>query len=352
MNSFIKLRGKDKHSFLQAKYEYYRTFNTYAVIVSCLASITYFVSDCQLFNRFAWETLLPRTFILLPLALFLIINSKCRNYRIMTILSLLVAHAIMWCTIWAIYFLPIKTHASEGFIIMQLVFLTVSYCTPFQYSLVSNIMLIANILISNTFNHYENLDIMLSLGIPCTLGITAMSYVMSGVYYDNYMTKHQLEDSLVMDPLTQVYNRNKMHSITKDDKFTFENNECVSILMTDIDYFKNVNDTYGHDKGDIILKTVADIIKSCTRSGDYIIRWGGEEFVVIMPNCPLNEAINVAERIRKNIEDNKNPITPITISLGVSKYDNENYENGITAADKALYKAKQNGRNKVVCHIE
>ncbi len=352
MNSFIKLRGKDKHRFLQAKYEYYRTFNTYAVIVSCLASITYFVSDCQLFDRFAKETLLPRTFILLPLALFLIINSKCKNYRIMSILSLLIGHAIMWCTIWAIYYLPIKTHASEGFIIMQLVFLTVSYCAPFQYSLASNLGLIANILISNLFNHYENLDIMLSLGIPCTLGITATSYVMSGVYYDNYITKHQLEDSLVMDPLTQVYNRNKMPSITKEGKFTFENNVCVSILMTDIDYFKKVNDTYGHDKGDIILKTVAAIIKSCTRSGDYIIRWGGEEFVIIMPNCPINEAVNVAERIRKNVEDNKNPITPITISLGVAKYDNENYKNGISEADKALYEAKHSGRNKVVCHIE
>lgn len=349
MNTFLKLKGKEKQDFLQSKYEYYRTYNTYAVIVACLASITYFISDCQLFGRFAWETLLPRCFILIPLAIFLFINSRCHNYKIMTVLSELMVHMIMWCTIWAIVYLPDKTHASEGFIIMQLVFLAISFCAPFGLSTISNFMIIGNILISNTFNHYENLDIMLSLGLPCIFGITATNYVLSGMYYDNYITKHQLEDSLVLDPLTKVYNRHKLPSISKDGKFTFERNEIVSILMTDIDHFKDVNDTYGHDKGDIVLQSVANVIKSCTRSGDYIIRWGGEEFVVIMPNCGIMEASYVAERIRLNVEADDNSVCPITISIGVAQYDKVHYKNAIKQADTALYQAKENGRNRVVC---
>lgn len=352
MNSFIKLRGAEKKAFLQSKFEYYRSYNTWAVTISCLGSLTYFISDCQLFGRFAWETLFPRSAILIPLVIFLIVNRKCRDYRIMTVFSELIVHMIMWCTIWSIYYLPDKTHASEGFIIMQLVFLVISFATPFEVSSISHMLVFANILVSNTFNHYANLDIMLSLGLPCMFGIIATNYVLCGAYYDNYTTKHQLEDSLVLDPLTRVYNRHKLPSITKDGQFTFEHNGVVSILMTDIDWFKNVNDTHGHDKGDIVLKSVAEVIKTCTRSGDYIFRWGGEEFVVIMPNCPIKEASFVAERIRLHVEANENGVCPITISIGVSAYDGSDYQNAITQADKALYEAKQNGRNQVITFTE
>ncbi len=350
MNNYMKLKGEERKAFLQSKFEYYRTYNTYAVLFSCLASITYFISDCQLFERFAWETLIPRCSILLPLTIFLIVNHHCRNYRIMTLFTQVIVHMIMWCTIWAIYYLPIKTHASEGFIIMQLVFLAASFCSPFGLSTISNSLIMANILISNNFNHYENLDIMISLGLPCIAGITATNYVLGGVYYDNYTTKHLLQDSLVLDPLTNAYNRHILPSITTENKFTFENNENVSILMTDIDFFKVVNDTHGHDQGDIVLKDVANVIKSCTRGGDYILRWGGEEFIVIMPNCSIDEAVHAAERIRLYVEASDNGICPITISIGVAQYDGINYHNAITQADKALYNAKQSGRNRVVCY--
>ena len=349
MNTFLRLTGDARKDFHQSKFMYYRKFNFYVVLVASLASITYFISDCQLFGRFAKETLPSRMFILLPLLVFIIVNAKCTNYIVMSIFSQFMAHMMMWCTIGAIYFLPIKTHASEGFIIMHIVFMASTFASPFWLSTISHCGVFLNIIISHQFNHYENLDIMFSLGLPCMAGIIATNYVMCGVYYDTYTVKHQLEDSLVMDPLTKVYNRHKLPSITSGRQFTFDNTETVSILMTDIDFFKHVNDTYGHDKGDEVLKSVAAVIKSCTRSNDYIIRWGGEEFVVIMPNCPIREAVNVAERIRERVEITENDVCPITVSLGVASYDGVNYENAITEADKALYEAKEGGRNKVVC---
>ncbi|MDO5156057.1 MAG: GGDEF domain-containing protein [Eubacteriales bacterium] len=351
MNTFFKLQGAERQTFLQSKYEYYQKFNFFVVVIACLASITYFISDCELYSRFATETLLPRTAILIPLTLYIIINFTCKDYRIMSILSQLIGHCIMWCTIWAIYYLPDKSHASEGFIIMHLVFLTLSYASPFGYATISHILVIFNIFISNTFNHYENIDIMFELGIPCLIGCIAVNIVMNSVFFDTYMTKKQLEESLVIDPLTGIYNRNIIPSITKDGRFSFVRSNTISVLMIDIDYFKQVNDTYGHDKGDQVLKSVSSIIQNCTRGEDYTIRWGGEEFVIIMPNCPVENALVVAERIRNQVMEYDNSVCPTTISVGVANYDNENYESALLNADKALYVAKQTGRNRVEQYV-
>lgn len=350
MGGYTKLRGEERRDFLQSKYEYYRVFNMCVVVFASLASTTYFISDCQLFERFAWETLLPRMFILIPLVLFLAVYSKCNDYRIMSVLSQLMAHAIMWCTIWAIYFLPIKTHASEGFIIMHLVFLTVAYCSPFAYSSISHLCVLANILISNLFNHYENLDIMLSLGIPCILAIIATNFVMSEVYYDTYLTKKKLEEALVRDPLTMAFNRNKIDYITQNGRFCFKGAEKANVLMVDVDWFKNVNDTYGHDQGDLVLQTIAEIIRKNISEESMVIRWGGEEFVVILPNTSVKEAAGTAEVIRRKVEECEMAKCRITISVGVAPCDLSPYAEVVTNADKALYIAKQTGKNRVICY--
>jgi len=177
MFSAVKLKGEVKRDFLQSKYAYYREFVTWAVAISVFSNITFWVSDCQLFGRLAWETLLPRTFMLLPLLGFLIATRKINTYRVMVPLAYLMLHGIMWCTIWAIYYLPIKTHASEGFIIMHLMFLSVGLCAPFTISTAFHAMVIGNIILSHQFNHYENFDLMLSLGIPCFLAIVAVNFI-------------------------------------------------------------------------------------------------------------------------------------------------------------------------------
>lgn len=133
-----------------------------------------------------------------------------------------------------------------------------------------------------------------------------------------------------------------------------EKNEDLSLLMIDIDFFKKVNDTFGHSSGDLILKQLSDILASSCRSFDVIARKGGEEFAVILSGCNYGNALEIAERIRKNVEDyhfiiEKNNKIRITVSIGVSSYP------GITSdpndllheADSALYFAKRDGRNKV-----
>mgnify|MGYP002066645285 CR=1 FL=1 len=120
--------------------------------------------------------------------------------------------------------------------------------------------------------------------------------------------------------------------------------------MTDIDFFKSVNDRYGHATGDQVIKAVADVLKSCTRDTDLVGRYGGEEFCVVLPKLYLDKAAQIAERIRQAVEKKSCSGVKVTVSLGVSSLElNTNKPDElINQADKALYAAKKSGRNRVV----
>ncbi|WP_235864071.1 GGDEF domain-containing protein [Sutcliffiella halmapala] len=135
-----------------------------------------------------------------------------------------------------------------------------------------------------------------------------------------------------------------------------EKNERLSLLLLDIDFFKKVNDKYGHPVGDIILKELGEVLLNSTRSFDTVSRNGGEEFSVILPDCPNHQAIEIAERIRRAVEKHPFPISQqdhinITVSIGVATFPEtiKNTEQIIKYADECLYKAKRMGRNQV-CH--
>ncbi|RTZ58140.1 MAG: GGDEF domain-containing protein, partial [Gammaproteobacteria bacterium] len=127
----------------------------------------------------------------------------------------------------------------------------------------------------------------------------------------------------------------------------------VGVIMLDIDNFKRINDTYGHDVGDLVLKSLAETIKGILRKNDYIIRYGGEEFLILLPNATIDQAIKVAEKIRKEIENKKIKIgdkeIKFTVSLGVSEIytSDRSLQNAIKRADEKLYKAKKKGKNRV-----
>ncbi len=153
------------------------------------------------------------------------------------------------------------------------------------------------------------------------------------------------------DPLTLCLNRRSL-----SEKFDLLFTEAkkkgtdLSCLMVDIDFFKSVNDNYGHSTGDQVIKAVADALKTATREMDLIGRYGGEEFVVVFPNLNLEKAAQIAERIRKFIEEKPCSGISITISLGASSIESNAGKPSelIDQADKALYTAKESGRNRVV----
>jgi len=163
-----------------------------------------------------------------------------------------------------------------------------------------------------------------------------------------------LEDELkrlaTTDRLTGAFNRLKFDDIIGIETARAKRyNAPISLLMFDIDKFKNVNDRFGHDIGDEVLKVVASKVSANIRKMDYFFRWGGEEFIILVPNTNLDGAAIFAENIRKIIESHTfDVVKSVTISIGVSQYrDDEKVDVFIKRADQALYTAKENGRNRV-----
>ncbi|HIE59298.1 MAG TPA: GGDEF domain-containing protein [Hydrogenothermaceae bacterium] len=150
--------------------------------------------------------------------------------------------------------------------------------------------------------------------------------------------------------LTGLFNKGKFNKVLKKEVERAKRyKRPLSLIIFDIDHFKRINDTYGHKVGDEVLKELAKIIKSVIRKADFVARWGGEEFVILAPETDLDGALNLAEKLRQTVEKHQFPtVKNVTISLGVAQYiDGETPEEFIIRADMALYKAKENGRNRV-----
>ena len=161
----------------------------------------------------------------------------------------------------------------------------------------------------------------------------------------------ELEYLAITDSLTGLYNRHQTHKelSTKIDEF-HRYNDSFSLLMLDIDYFKQVNDNFGHDIGDYVLHELSSIITKQIRTNDHFSRWGGEEFLIILPKISQNEAYDVANKIRLLVErySFKSTIS-LTLSIGVATIkNNDTKESLLKRVDNALYEAKNNGRNNVV----
>lgn len=153
------------------------------------------------------------------------------------------------------------------------------------------------------------------------------------------------------DFLTKLYNRRKFsEELFNNIHRTYRTKEDFCVAMLDIDFFKKVNDTYGHDVGDIVLKDFANVVKNSLRKTDILARWGGEEFIVLFIDTDIKNTKIVCEKIRKNIQNHKFHIVKnITCSIGVTQnQDIDDEKTIVERADKALYTAKRTGRNKVV----
>jgi len=150
-----------------------------------------------------------------------------------------------------------------------------------------------------------------------------------------------------IDPLTQTLNRRALMERLQTRDFY---NNKYSLIMIDIDHFKAINDTYGHAVGDSVLKELSQTVKKALRESDILARWGGEEFVVVIKTQELHIAESIAENIRRHINERSfTTVENVTASLGVStqKSLNQSFEDVLENADKALYQAKELGRNRV-----
>ncbi len=162
--------------------------------------------------------------------------------------------------------------------------------------------------------------------------------------------EEELKKLATVDTLTGAYNRYKINQIIDHEIIrTKRYNEPFSLIMFDIDHFKEVNDTYGHDIGDIVLKEFTHVVLSSIRGSDMFGRWGGEEFMLVTPRTTLKDALNLAQKLRQKVEKYTfTEVKHITVSLGVTLFTKESKKELILKeVDDALYKSKENGRNQV-----
>jgi diguanylate cyclase (GGDEF)-like protein len=157
------------------------------------------------------------------------------------------------------------------------------------------------------------------------------------------------------DSLTHLYNRRfLMEELKRKILQAKQNTQCLSLIILDIDDFKKINDTFGHQNGDLVIITVADVSRKKMRGHDIVARYGGEEFVIILPETPLSDAVLIAERLRESVQTKCFPppmeVLTVTLSLGVATFPSalvDSSEALIRQADEALYLAKHRGRNRV-----
>lgn len=277
--------------------------------------------------------------------------------------SLTLAQMVV-ATIWAMAFVYFTDQARGALLLLYLVvfvfglfrmqrrqFLVLAFFAVASYSLVIYLLFVF---------HPERIDTRVELFNIIVLAFVLPWFAFVGGYISRLRQQLKaafsiIEKLAIYDDLTQVFNRRQLFKILEHQKaLSDRGNESFAICLFDIDYFKQVNDSFGHEKGDAVLKTVAQIIHNQLRVIDYIARYGGEEFLMILPNSDLHNAVIAAERVRLITEkitfDDFPEDFHVTISVGITAYHpSEPITATINRADKALYMAKHNGRNRVEC---
>ena len=212
-----------------------------------------------------------------------------------------------------------------------------SYALKFEQQQLGELKLIRN-------HRFSNSEMQLLEALLCCL-----------VYpLKNATSFRQALKMVYTDPLTQVKNRNSFNNTaTREISLAIRNVKDLSLIFLDIDHFKVINDTYGHECGDIALTSIAKWIKQSLRDSDVIFRYGGEEFVILLNNTNIQGAELLAERVRYSIAahtlDYGMKTVNMTASLGVSSLRiNDTVESLLKRADVALYAAKSNGRNQII----
>lgn len=204
----------------------------------------------------------------------------------------------------------------------------------------------------NTYNSYIiHICLLFMLILACTIQHFAMQTLKKQI--------SRLMEHSSTDKLTELYNRNYLDLfLEKQIETSSKSKTPVSIIMVDLDHFKEINDNYGHVVGDHVLTIFAGVVLKCVRKTDIIARYGGDEFIVVLPDTDTETAESIAERIRRDVESEPIPpvnsklINSVSCSVGVSTYPVhcDSKRNLIQTSDIALYEAKRSGRNRTVVY--
>ena len=345
----ISIPKEKRNDFYQSKYDHFKYLILWVIVISCLIEMTFFVSDCSVSLGFSENTLLTRFLIIVPLGIYLFAFKHVSSYKIMVPFSYVMIHACMLSVIWTSYYISNVQNLRESFLVMQLMFLIVGIASPKKLHCFFHILLLADMLLAFMFNTFNGIDTLISLDGAALIAICAFEFIFENAFAEMYNTQKKLEDVALHDQLTGAFNRSKLNMLCLEDtnELTFRN---AGFILLDIDDFKKINENFGHDTGDQIIKELYSIIKICTRGDDVCIRMGGEQFLIIVPNQGLARTKEIGERIRSHVAKKKDIACTFNVSVGVTIYKGGDYHVAISFADKALKFAKENEVNLVVAY--
>ena len=204
----------------------------------------------------------------------------------------------------------------------------------------------------NVSDEVKSLQSVFILNLAISFGVTLLVLLLTLLTVNRY--QQRIERIASTDALTGLLNRKSLELLFQRAMLLSRRTaQPMSAILFDIDFFKRVNDTHGHLWGDKVILGVADVARATVRESDVITRWGGEEYLVLLNNCSLAQAMQVAEALRAAVASHDfalpEPQVPVTISLGVTEYRPDDSESAFfSRADAALYQAKEGGRNRVV----
>ncbi len=328
-----------------------------SIVVANIVIVTGYLSFMTGIRRFIGQkskyTSAVVIFLILS-ALMFIFGTVTPNFKARTIL---ITSILIIIYIIVLYLLVYKTDKSEKSIYREVIIVCVltmllfatrlfiavfvypDDINKFEFSQVDAIMMIAS----------QMLSLMLAFSFVLMINLRLFKDVQSYADEKELMV-HELRRLATIDSLTGLFNRSKIEQVLTIEVLRARRyKHPLSVIIADIDHFKNVNDTFGHNTGDQVLAGIASIMKSNIREVDTLGRWGGEEFLIVCPETTADGARKLADTLRKKIERHSFREVGIkTISMGVAQIEGEEWdEDLIRRADKNLYRAKRGGRNRV-----
>ena len=198
--------------------------------------------------------------------------------------------------------------------------------------------------------NWQSIFNILSFFILCSLFVYFYEYARQEALAVIQKQNNQLFEQANKDALTNIYNRRRLNeALGEYSEYHKIHRKQFSVVILDIDKFKKINDTYGHNVGDSVLKEVSELIRANIRANDILGRWGGEEFMLVLAETTMEEAALVAENLRALLDNHHfNSVGSVSASFGIASCDQQdNMEHLVNQADQALYTAKERGRNRV-----
>lgn len=345
----VVIPKENRNDFYQSKYDHFKNLTLWIIIVSCVLEMTFFVSDCSFCVGLSTDTIKTRFMIIIPLILYIIAFRHVSSYKVMVVLGYIMIHACMLSILWTSVYISNSVNIREGFLMMHLLFMVVGISSPKGMHCFFHALMITEFALAVNINDIKDLGTFMSLAGSGLVAVIAFQFIFENAYAEQYNTRKKLEDLSLHDQLTGAFNRSKLQMICME-----ETNELVyknaGFIIADINEFKKINENFGHDVGDQIIKELYEIIKVCTRGDDVCIRMAGEQFLIIVPNQGLARTKEIGGRIRTKVKAKTDFACTFNVAVGVAIYNGGDYHVTINLADKALKFAKENDVDMVVAY--